>query len=530
MHGFFSNGRKCWQTSEGTYWPDLVKSDPRFEDPSIFVAGYYTDVDSGSYKISDCAAEVFDALSTPTMDGCEAPIAKPNIVFICHSLGGIVTRYMLEHNREAFQDKAVALFLIASPSFGSDYATNLRLLIKFYSNGIAAQLQSANESLCDLDERFRALIEQKKLPRFVGAEGIEHHFLLHWKWLPAIRPLVEKASAARYFGPGKTLANTDHSSCVKPTSHEHVSHCFLVKSYIEKFIPIKLKSDTKARHAIHQTIEDVTGGRSMESSVLFEIYDAHVEPYYAVREIDKHFEDWLSLFCVWVHGESGMGKTSSVRREIIGKSKRPIQAYIGAATNESNGHLGLLKEIYYTVTAKLDVPHKRLEESQQVVSELSTILSRYVIDSNLVLALDEVPLLVNQREEMTKFILSIINLVVQIKQKTGRQDVRIVVTSIFDPELFLPSLQNKINEQIRFLRFGTWTKEELTALLTLIERGLPELTFNESEKMAIVDNAEGCPRFVKTLCKVHLVMRKNGLRSLETSISETRQLLGFPRQ
>jgi hypothetical protein len=68
LHGVLSESRSCWlyeckgHPERNCYWPELVESDSRFQDISIYLAGYYTASDSGAYKIRNCADEVLAAM------------------------------------------------------------------------------------------------------------------------------------------------------------------------------------------------------------------------------------------------------------------------------------------------------------------------------------------------------------------------------------------------------------------------------------------------------------------------------------
>jgi len=68
VHGVLSDSRGCWlhhdkkHSEKSRYWPDLIASDSRFNNVSIYLAGYYTAPDSGPYEIRNCADEVFKAL------------------------------------------------------------------------------------------------------------------------------------------------------------------------------------------------------------------------------------------------------------------------------------------------------------------------------------------------------------------------------------------------------------------------------------------------------------------------------------
>ena len=127
-------------------------------------------------------------------------MSRNSIVFVCHSTGGIVVRYLLESNWAQFKDKRVGLVLIASPSYGSTQADKLDLIAKFYKHQLGKQLQWSNWSLKDLDDQFKNMVYSKRIPNLVGVEAYENHFVIHRKLLPDITVVVTKESAGRYFG------------------------------------------------------------------------------------------------------------------------------------------------------------------------------------------------------------------------------------------------------------------------------------------------------------------------------------------
>jgi hypothetical protein len=233
VHGIFSDSRGCWMANTDAsehdrYWPELVARDSRFDRFSIYLAGYFTQIDAGSFGIGNCAQQLFDALGEATRPNEIAPLARKTLVFVCHSTGGIVVRYMLESRVSAFSNKTIGLALIASPSYGARLANTMSSLMKLYGQKLGQQLAWANWGLEDLDARFRLLLAERRIPHLVGAEAYENRFFIHKKWLPRFAsPLVEKESAARYFAPARQLAGTDHFSAVKPTAADHPSHLFL---------------------------------------------------------------------------------------------------------------------------------------------------------------------------------------------------------------------------------------------------------------------------------------------------------------
>jgi len=164
------------------------------------MGGYYTTIDAGPYEIRNCADEMFRAMNRVDEHGRSPVMTKQHILFVCHSTGGIVARYLLEYYVEQFRNKGIGLLLIASPSYGAKLADKLSLLSRFYNQRLGIQLKWGNWSLRDLDARFKDLVNNRTIPSFIGIEAYENRFIFHRKWLPDRSVVVTEESAGRYFG------------------------------------------------------------------------------------------------------------------------------------------------------------------------------------------------------------------------------------------------------------------------------------------------------------------------------------------
>lgn len=526
VHGFFSDSDACWTSKNGVRWPDLIVTDDRLATPSVYMAGYYTAFDSGEYKISHCAREVLESLQRSGLNGEPPPLSKPNIIFVCHSLGGIVVRYMIERYRESFVDKNIGLLLIASPSYGADLAATLSGIARLFNNKTALQLASANESLDDLDGRFKDLIVKGVIPNLFGAEAIEHRFPIHWKFVPGLRPIVSKASASRYFGASKLLEKTDHSTCVKPTSHEHVSHRFLVDTVFDFVLQ---NSNSNSKNVAGSLIQDESqsGLKYSSSPALFEVYTPEFEPFYVKRHIDEIVSGTLNASSLWVHGRSGLGKTAAVRREILNTQPDAIQVYIGSTGDTDGGHLALLREVYYTVAGRLGESYKEFTTSSQIVTETASLLATASKKNAICLVIDEVPIIENSDREMSSFILAIHRLVVTLKQQFGLANVRIVVTSIFDPSRYINPENARVYEQLMFLSFDLWQVDEIVALMEKILESFSSLTLSDGDRLKLISASQGSPRFVKTFFKNYTTLASKSARPFNEVLQETAILLGY---
>jgi Domain of unknown function (DUF4384) len=229
VHGIFSDSRDCWlDEKSGTYWPDLVSRDSRFANYSIFLGGYSTGLNSAELRVNDCADQLYRAMGRPEKPMGSSALERSTIVFVCHSTGGIVVRYMLESRAAEFRDKIVGLVLIASPSYGSYWASTFSWLAQIYNARLAAQLKWANDTLMDLDDRFHRLIQAGGIPRLIGVEAYENHFIVSARLFRNHMLVVSRESAGRYFQPPHLLPNTDHFTCVKPDSEHHPAHELLI--------------------------------------------------------------------------------------------------------------------------------------------------------------------------------------------------------------------------------------------------------------------------------------------------------------
>jgi hypothetical protein len=109
VHGILSSGDICWRSTKGSYWPQLLEEVPYLKALGIYVFTYQTGIFSGSYSLLD----VVDALKEHMR--LDRVAESDSIVFVCHSMGGIVVRkYIVDHAVDLIQEKkTVGLFLVA---------------------------------------------------------------------------------------------------------------------------------------------------------------------------------------------------------------------------------------------------------------------------------------------------------------------------------------------------------------------------------------------------------------------------------
>ena len=234
IHGFTSDA-KCWLNKNGTFWPSLLSREDPFAGCGIFVFNYQTNFRSSNYGINDVADSLREFCNQHHL------FASKAIVFVCHSMGGIVARRFLVseqsklgHNNSV---KKIGLFLIASPSLGSDYANMGRHLAGLTQNEQAQSLQFSdrNTFLIQLDRDFVKLKETGNI-EILGKELIEDKPLKDVPFIARLLsrdPIVKSFSAARYFADSYKIPGSDHDTIAKPEDERSEQHLAL-KHFLKK--------------------------------------------------------------------------------------------------------------------------------------------------------------------------------------------------------------------------------------------------------------------------------------------------------
>jgi len=228
VHGILSGGEDAWGQPS---WPELLAKEAELQDVGVFVFSYQTTLSSRTYSIGD----VVDALREHfNLDGLWD---QRRLVFVCHSMGGIVARRFIVVNQAKLIEHncAIGLFLVASPSLGSSDANLIEqlALVLQHTQALALRFSQSNTWLNDLDREFMALKESGR-PAITGKELVEDRAVVLKRWLGLRKQVVEPFSSGRYFGEAFKVPASDHISISKPQASDAIQHRIL-KRFITEF-------------------------------------------------------------------------------------------------------------------------------------------------------------------------------------------------------------------------------------------------------------------------------------------------------
>lgn len=218
VHGIGGTRNSTWG-DPGTAWPDLVKRDTEFFSGfDVYVYDYPSSIFGQSQSVAVLGRLLRDKLS-------EINVAQyENVIFITHSLGGIVVREYLLDNLET-SINAVGVFAFAAPMDGSHLAN---IASQFGQGDTITELRnekSANGYVGKLIDRWTGKKPAIPIRNWCGYEtqplfGTLGRYISYFISLQVVTP----GSAKHLCREDSFPIPGDHWSIVKPTSVDHLAH------------------------------------------------------------------------------------------------------------------------------------------------------------------------------------------------------------------------------------------------------------------------------------------------------------------
>lgn len=211
VHGLHGDPIGTWTCDSAHYWPKMLADDPdlALADTDIYVASYPTPTRHNEMSISDIIT-----LLRNQMESDRIFLGHQEVVFVAHSLGGVLVEKMLLTYRDIGLYKKVSfIYLFATPQLGSKVAD---LGSPFTSDPLVQEMRTDhNFILRDMDNEWK----------HAGFESIK--LLCGYERRPTKGfKVVDFASATRRCH-DQTAIDTDHINIVKPCSLEQDSYIAL---------------------------------------------------------------------------------------------------------------------------------------------------------------------------------------------------------------------------------------------------------------------------------------------------------------
>ena len=225
VHGMRGDPSKTW-TNKDThkYWPELVKNDPAFGRPDVFVAGY----ESGTKGAEPRLGDIVTGLRRELVEN-RGILGYDAISFVAHSLGGVLVRWLLCDDvllhEKVLWNKTRLVMTFSAPYKGCDGAQLVGLGILDDSVQLE-DVKPGSDMLARLDRKWQQV-------RAMG--GRQPAIRCAWENPPGKGPWFMAEVSSTYCCDQAIEIKENHFNVVKPDGPDHASHQALRKAYREAF-------------------------------------------------------------------------------------------------------------------------------------------------------------------------------------------------------------------------------------------------------------------------------------------------------
>ena len=212
VHGVVGNADSTWTNSQtNAYWPRLVATDQTFADANVYVFEYPTPPLGKSLSINELAEAMRRRLEADDV------LQHAELIFLSHSMGGLVTRaFLLKYREQAAKTKFSYFF--ATPTEGSPTAL-LASLASRNAQFRGMYPMSADSYLADLQRDW--LAAKLGIRSFCAYEGKTTFGVL----------IVDQRSASNLCTEPLDPIAEDHILIAKPSSRDADSYIAFKNAY-----------------------------------------------------------------------------------------------------------------------------------------------------------------------------------------------------------------------------------------------------------------------------------------------------------
>jgi hypothetical protein len=225
IHGVYGSAGSTWQCPNGkTSWPELMATDDTFKLSDIYVVDYPSPKTGNMMSIDD---EVSNIMNRAKSDGV---FEHKEVVFLVHSLGGLVTQRLLLTHREVAA-KTQFIYFFSTPEEGAQIAqighlfNNDPLLRQMYQGEENATLEGIERDWSNANFNIGRYCAYERQP----TKGVV---------------VVGRLSGTRLCNHDPVAIYADHSGIVEPCNTNNASYIAFKSAYIEN--PIRQeKAETR---------------------------------------------------------------------------------------------------------------------------------------------------------------------------------------------------------------------------------------------------------------------------------------------
>jgi pimeloyl-ACP methyl ester carboxylesterase len=218
IHGVFGDAESTWTNAEsGAFWPDLLSHDDAFNDSDIYVLAF----DSPYLRTASTVDELVEQVHQDLVAD-EVFSTHKRVIFLCHSMGGLVTRKLLTRY-QPLAEIVPLIYFFATPTEGADVTRIVRAL--------SGNPQIANMSPAGADNYVTLVQRDWRAARFRTVSRCAYEEKPHGL------QIVSQMSASQLCDGPVLPIPRDHIGIVKPLDRNDPSYVAFRTAYVEAGTP-----------------------------------------------------------------------------------------------------------------------------------------------------------------------------------------------------------------------------------------------------------------------------------------------------
>lgn len=243
----------------------------------------------------------------------------------------------------------------------------------------------------------------------------------------------------------------------------------------------------------------------INEDVLFELYKKEYASYFVRREIDTLVESYLQSHSLWIYGESGTGKSTSISHALLSTDKNILLVNMAGMSPDSSIE-DIFQWIYNDIAYFVEENPVVYHSYQLCIKAIVSLLDKYFAGQQVYVLVEEIPF---EGDSFKTFVNVFSSLVISDKLAGNSSDVHFVLSSIDNPVNFITPVQQKVKSIVKFLEFGVWSNAECNKLIELIKKNLP--FHHILDKDLLITKCGNLPRPIKAVFReaIHIGLTRD---------------------
>jgi hypothetical protein len=271
--------------------------------------------------------------------------------------------------------------------------------------------------------------------------------------------------------------------------------------------------DSRKLNEIHQVLCPPKINIPVDTSpqiILFNNYSKKCEPFYLERTLDIEFISHLQYNNLWIYGNSGLGKTALINRNLTNNNIEYCYCDLSPITITCSDDV--LDEILFKIEEKFSI--ERNNEEKNKIKQIVQILC-ISCKKEIVIVIDELSISDNTLFKKTSN--DLISLVTFFSNSFEAGTLKFIISTINDPKSMIEN-KSKASSHFQYLNCNGWS--DIDKLFDILNQSL-NLNLSNELKIDIINHSEQSPRTLKSIFRKIISLNSSSSDTVKSAITLT---------